>query len=112
MHDFANSNVPLPHGPGIFQFSSLAKMRDTLSGIGFADTEATLFPQHWRLTSVRQLLDAVHDGTVRTRAVLAAQTPDVIAKITDFIAAGFDGIRTDGGYNVPMPAIIGSGSKP
>jgi ubiquinone/menaquinone biosynthesis C-methylase UbiE len=112
VHDFANLNVPLPHGPGIFQFSSLAKMRDTLSEIGFADTEATLFPQHWRLRSARQLLDAVHEGTVRTRAVLAAQTPDVIAKIADFIESGFSGARTDGGYNVPMPAIIGSGRKP
>lgn len=112
VHDFANLNVPLPHGPGIFQFSSLEKMRETLSDIGFADAEAILVPQHWRLRSARQLLDAVHEGTVRTRAVLAAQTPEVIAKIAAFIEAGFDGDRTDGGYNVPMPAIVGSGRKP
>lgn len=112
VHDFANLDIPLPHGPGIFQFSSLEKMRKTLSDIGFADTEATLFPQHWRLRSAGQLLDAVHEGTVRTRAVLAAQTPDVIAKIAAFIKAGFDGVQTDGGYNVPMPAIVGSGRKP
>lgn len=112
VQDFANLNVPLPHGPGIFQFSSLDKMRDTLSGIGFADTEATLFPQHWRLRSARHLLDAVREGTVRTRAVLAAQTPDVTAKIATFVEAGFDGVQVDGNYNVPMPAIVGSGRKP
>ena len=112
VHDFANLNVPLPHGPGIFQFSSIEKMRDTLTEIGFAKAEATLFPQYWRLQSARQLLDAVHEGTVRTRAVLAAQTPDVIAKIAAYIEAGFDGVRSDAGYNVPMPAIIGSGTKP
>jgi len=43
--------------------------------------------------------------------VLAAQTPDVIAKIAAFIEAGFDGVQADGNYNVPMPAIIGSGRK-
>lgn len=109
---FANLNVPLPHGPGIFQFSSLDKMRDAVGAIGFADTEALLFPQHWRLRSARQLLDAVHEGTVRTRAVLAAQTPDVIAKIAAFIETGFGAAQADGHYNVPMPAIVGSGRKP
>jgi len=108
----ANLDVPMPHGPGIFQFSSLDKMRDALSDIGFADTDAALFPQYWRLRSARQLLDAVHEGTVRTRAVLAAQTPDVMAKIAASIEAGFDDLQPDGSYKVPMPAIIGSGRKP
>lgn len=112
VRDFANLNVPLPHGPSIFQFSSLAKMRDTLTEIGFAKTEARLFQQYWRLQSARQLLDAVHEGTVRTRAVLSAQVPEVIAKITAYIEAGFDDVCSDAGYNVPMPAIIGIGSKP
>ncbi len=113
VHDFANLNVPLPHGPGIFQFSSLEKMRNTLTEIGFAKTEATLFPQYWRLKSAQQLLDAVHEGTVRTRAVLAAQTPEVIAKITAYIEAGIAKVRSgETSFNVPMPAIIGSGNKP
>jgi hypothetical protein len=59
------------------------------------------------------LLDAVHEGTVRTRAVLAAQTPDVVANITASIEAGIAPARSgDAGFNVPMPAIIGSGRKP
>jgi ubiquinone/menaquinone biosynthesis C-methylase UbiE len=113
VHDFANLNVPLPHGPGIFQFSSLEKMRNTLSEIGFAKADAALFPQFWRLKSARDLLDAVHEGTVRTRAVLAAQTPEVVAKITAYIDAGIAPVGSgDAGFDVPMPAIVGSGSKP
>jgi SAM-dependent methyltransferase len=113
LHDFANLNVSLPHGPGIFQFSSLEKMRNTLREIGFAKAEAALFPQFWRLKSAQELLDAVHEGTVRTRAVLAAQTPEVVANITAYIEAGIAPVRSgDAGFNVPMPAIIGSGRKP
>jgi len=113
VHDFANLNVSLPHGPGIFQFSSLEKMRNTLSEIGFAQAEAALVPQFWRLKSAQELLDAVHEGTVRTRAVLAAQTPEVVAKITAYIEAGIAPVRSDdAAFNVPMPAIIGSGRKP
>jgi len=113
VHDLANLNVPLPHGPSIFQFSTLDKMRGALAGIGFANAEATIFPQTWRLKSAQQMLDAIHEGTVRTRAVLAAQTPEVIAKITAYIEGKIADTRAaDGTHNVLMPAIIGSGNKP
>jgi SAM-dependent methyltransferase len=113
VHDYANLNVPLPHGPNIFQFSTVGNMRNALSGIGFASVEATQFAQDWRLKSGRQLLDAVHEGTVRTRALLAAQTDDVISKIVAYFEQALAGMRTsDGSFNVPMPAIIGSGAKP
>jgi len=112
VHDYANLNVPLPHGPSIFQFSTLDAMRDALSSVGFADVEATRFAQGWQIQSGRQFLDAACGGTVRTRAVLAAQTDDVIAKIAAFFEAGLAEMRTgDGGFNVPMPAIVGSGTK-
>ena len=88
-------------------------MRKSLAGIGFSAADAMLFPQHWRLKSAEQLVDAVRDGTVRTRAVLAAQTPEIIAKITAYVDAGLAEVASgDASYNVPMPAIIGSGSKP
>jgi SAM-dependent methyltransferase len=113
VHDYADLNVPLPHGPNIFQFSTREKMRDALSGVGFTKVEATQFAQGWQVKSGRQLLDAVHEGTVRTRALLAAQTHEVIAKISAYFEQALAGIRTaDGSFYVPMPAIIGSGAKP
>jgi SAM-dependent methyltransferase len=113
VHDHADLNVPLPHGPGIFQFSTVETMRRTLSGIGFTGAEATRFAQDWRLKSGRQLIDAAREGTVRTRALLAAQSGEVIARIIADIDQALAGLRTsDGGLSVPMPAIIGSGAKP
>jgi ubiquinone/menaquinone biosynthesis C-methylase UbiE len=112
VHDYANLNVPLPHGPNIFQFSTREKMRDALSSVGFVKVEATHFAQGWQVKSGKQLLDAMHEGTVRTRALLAAQTPEVIAKIIAYFEQALAGMRTsDGSFNVPMPAIIGSGAK-
>jgi len=114
VHDYANLNVPLPHGPDIFQFSTLEKMREALSSVGFVKVEATHFAQGWQVKSGKQLLDAVHQGTVRTRALLAAQTPEVIAKISAYFEQALAGIGTNGAgrFDVPMPAIIGSGAKP
>jgi len=108
----ANLNVPLPHGPDIFQFSMRDKMRNALSEMGFTNVDAVRFAQNWRMESGRQLLDALHEGTVRTRALLAAQTDEVIAKVIAYFEEALASMRTsDGGFNVPMPAIIGSGAK-
>lgn len=109
----ANLNVPLPHGPDIFQFSTQEKMRAALREVGFADVDAVRFAQDWHLKSGRQLLNAVHEGTVRTRALLASQTGEAIDKIVAFFENAVAGMRgRDGGFDVPMPAIIGIGVKP
>jgi len=62
--------------------------------------------------SGRQILDAVHEGTVRTRALLAAQTAEVVGTLAAYLEQALAGHRNGGGYIVPMPAIIGSGAKP
>ncbi len=112
VHAHANLDVPLPHGPNIFQFSTIETMRDVLAGIGFTRVEASRFAQSWPLKSGRQFIDAVHEGTVRTRALLAAQTEDVTSKIIVYFEHELAGFRTrDGLFDVPMPTIIGSGTK-
>lgn len=112
VHAHANLDVPLPHGPNIFQFSTIESMRDALAGIGFTRVEATHFAQYWPLKSGRQFIDAVQEGTVRTRALLAAQTEQAISKMIADFEQGLAGFRTsDGAFDVPMPAIIGNGTK-
>jgi SAM-dependent methyltransferase len=109
----ANLNVPLPHGPDVFQFSTRDRMRSALTEIGFADVNVIQFPQTWAVKSGKQLLDAVYDGTVRTRAVLAAQTEEAITKIIASIERPFAGMRGDDDrFDVPFPAVVGSGAKP
>jgi len=109
----ADLSLALPHGPSVFQFSTQNAMRSALSRIGFTQVETVHFKQDWQVKSGKAFLDALKVGTVRTRAILAAQSSDVLAKIAaDFELALADLRTVDGLFNVPMPAIIGSGAKP
>jgi ubiquinone/menaquinone biosynthesis C-methylase UbiE len=103
----------LPHGPDFFQFGAPERMSTALAATGYADTAARSFAQSWRIKNADQYVDAIITGTVRARAVLAAQAGDaalgVRAYIADFLARFRD---PSGDLIVPMPAIIGSGLRP
>ena len=105
-------DIALPHGPDFFQFGSVERMRSALNEAGFSDVSAFSFGQEWRLAGAEQYIDAILSGTVRARAVLAAQSRDaavgVRAYITDYLAR-FS--AANGELLVPMPAIIGSGVR-
>ena len=107
-----NINVPLPHGADFFQFSTPEKMRAGLSEAGFVSVEATAFDQKWRVKSAQQVLDAIRDGTVRARALMAAQTDAAMVGIRQFFEQALDAMGSpEKGYDVPLSAIIGSGAK-
>jgi ubiquinone/menaquinone biosynthesis C-methylase UbiE len=108
-----NINVPLPHGADFFQFSTPEKMRAGLGEIGFTEVTATAFDQKWHVKSAQQVLDAIRDGTVRARALMAAQTDAAMVGIRQFFEQALGAMGSpDKGYDVPLPAIIGSGAKP
>lgn len=108
----ANLNIALPHGPDIFQFSTRERMRNALAEIGFADVEAIQSPQDWRVASAQQIIDAFHEGTVRTRAMLDAQTPAQKEAIRAALEQAIAPLRGGDGFVVPMTAVVGSGAKP
>lgn len=108
----ANLNIKLPHGPDIFQFSTRDRMRSALADNGFSDIEAIQSPQDWRVASAQQMIDAIYEGTVRTRAILDAQTPAQKEAIRAALEKSIAGLRNGSGYIVPMTAVIGSGAKP
>lgn len=106
-------DVPIPHGPDYFQFSTPEKMRAALSEIGFAKLDVRFFDQRWHVDSAMQVIDAIRNGTVRARAVLAAQSEAAMVGIVKFFEQTLDGMKNAaGGFDVPLPALIGSGAKP
>lgn len=106
-------DVPVPHGPDYFQFSTDAKMRAALTEVGFSKLETALFDQRWHVESVAQMLDAMRCGTVRARALLAAQSEVAAKGIRQFLNDALSGMsNAAGGFDVPLPAFIGSGAKP
>ncbi|MBM3346303.1 MAG: methyltransferase domain-containing protein [Betaproteobacteria bacterium] len=106
-------NVALPHGPDFFQFGSAERMRAALAEAGFADVEAHSFLQTWHVADADRYVEAILTGTVRARAVLAAQSADATTAVHAYIADYLTRFRGPAGnFIVPMPAIIGSGVRP
>jgi SAM-dependent methyltransferase len=108
---YGRTNVPLPEGPPFFRFSDLAATRLTLEQAGFADVEVQELPLIWRVTSADEVFEALSRGGVRTAAVLRAQTPDALAAIRDAVRRGVEAYARDGGFEVPMPAVIAAGVR-
>lgn len=105
--------VPLPHGPDFFQFSTGDKMRGALAFVGFEDVETRVIDQTWQFATPSEIHETVTEGTVRARALFDAQTEDVKSAIREALENSLDGFRNpDGKFDVPQPALIGSGAKP
>ena len=103
-------DVALPHGPDFFQFGTPAKMEMALAKIGFVTVAARSVAQTWYVDSADRYIEAILSGTVRARAVLAAQTGTAAAAVRAYLADHLERFRgSDGAYAVPMPAVIGSG---
>ncbi len=105
-------DVQLPHGPDFFQFGTEEKMRAALSEIEFSTVDAVLFEQYWHVENAAQILSAIRTGTVRARALLAAQSDAAVNGIHQFLEKTISSMGSEaGGFDVPLPAIIGSGTK-
>jgi SAM-dependent methyltransferase len=106
-------DVALPHGPDFFQFGSLERMRAALAEAGFTDTAAHSLHQDWHVANADRYIESILSGTVRARAVLAAQSGAAADGVRSYIADYLTRFQTSTGeLVVPMPAIIGSGARP
>ena len=105
-------DVSLPHGPDFFQFGSTERMLAALAEAGFADAQAYSFHQDWHLANADRYIESILTGTVRARAVLAAQSGAAADGVRAYIADYLIRFRAPTGeLVVPMPAIIGSGAR-
>jgi SAM-dependent methyltransferase len=106
-------DVSLPHGPDFLQFGSPERMRAALTEAGFADAAAYSFNQDWHVANTDRYIESILSGTVRARAILAAQSGAAAVGVRSYIADYLTRFRVSAGeLVVPMPAIIGSGARP
>jgi ubiquinone/menaquinone biosynthesis C-methylase UbiE len=99
-----NMHAPIPSGPPFFRFSEEAECKRVLVEAGFAAPQFRKIPQTWRLESPQDLWEFMLGGTVRTGALLRAQTPQALAAIrAEVIAAS--------SKELPMPAVLASATK-
>lgn len=108
-----NTNVGLPPGPSFFRFSDAHECRHALEAAGFADPRTVEFAQTWRFASVTAWIEGVERSTVRTAALLRAQTPEAYSRIRAAVEQrGLSYLKNDGRVELPMPAILTSATKP
>jgi SAM-dependent methyltransferase len=111
IEEHGNANVPLPEGPAFFRFSDAAETGRALAAIGFSDVEVRELPIAWRPPSADAVFDALSRGGVRTAAVLRGQTPEALTAIRDAVRRGIEAYAGDGGFNIPMPAVLASATR-
>ena len=76
-----NMKASIPAGPPFFRFSDAAECKRALREAGFAEPEVKTVAQTWRLSSREALWEYMSGSTVRTGALLRAQTPQALAAI-------------------------------
>jgi SAM-dependent methyltransferase len=107
-----NIDVVLPHGPDFFQFGSPERMKAALAETGLTAVEAYVFHQDWIVADASHYIESIRTGTVRARAVLAAQLSAAEAGVRSYIEDSLIRFRApDGRLVVPMPAVIGTGTR-
>jgi SAM-dependent methyltransferase len=104
-------DVPLPPGPPFFRFSDAAEASRSMIAVGFADPRVETVPLVWRLTSGEALFEAFLQGAVRTAALLRGQTPDAMGRIRRAIVEGAERYRHGSALELPMAAVLTSGTR-
>ena len=108
-----NPHVALPQGPPFFRYSEPAAGQQALASAGFDDTAATLVPLEWRLPTAATLFAAMQHATVRTAALLRAQTPAALAAIGAAVRDALAPYSHDGGsIMLPMAAMLHTARRP
>jgi hypothetical protein len=107
-----NIDVALPHGPDFFQFGSPERMKAALAETGFTAVDAYVFDQDWPVADAGDYIESILTGTVRARAVLAAQMSATERGVRSYIENYLIRFRApDGRLIVPMPAVVGIGTR-
>jgi SAM-dependent methyltransferase len=108
---FGRSEVGLPPGPPFFRFGDPAEARRSLEAAGFGNAQTRILPLAWRLESTAALFEWMMGGTVRTGALLRAQTPAALESIRQAVGASAARFLKGHGVEIPMPAVLASATK-
>jgi ubiquinone/menaquinone biosynthesis C-methylase UbiE len=104
--------VPLPEGPPFFRFSEADECVRSLLAAGFESPKVSKVSQLWRLPAGDGLFEAMKEGTVRTAGLLREQNPEALRCIREAIRKDTEAYRKGDVIELPMPAMLASGTKP
>ena len=105
-------DAKLPPGPPFFRFSDRAQCSEAIASAGFKDVSIAEVRQTWRFASAAAFFDGISASTVRTAALLRAQTPEKLAKIRAEAEREAGKYSRDGSnVELPMPALVACARK-
>ena len=107
-----NFQVSLPEGPPFFRFSESDECVRSLLAAGFESPTVSKVSQLWRLPAGDGLFEAMKEGTVRTAGLLREQNPEALGRIREAIRKDAEAYRKGDVIELPMPAMLASGTKP
>lgn len=107
-----SSDTGLPPGPPFFRFSDPAQCGTAIVAAGFSAVQIKEVPQTWHFPSAAAYFDGISASTVRTAAMLRAQSPANLANIR----AAAEGeantfANASGAVAMPMPALVATARK-
>ena len=105
--DLKAADTPPPGGP----LRSPEDLLRVLNAAGFTETEARQVRGEWRVATPGDLVEGFRRGTVRTAALIGAQSTSALPAIEDAIARAGAAYRNPDGLAVPIVAILGSGIR-
>jgi hypothetical protein len=104
--------VPLPSGPPFFRFSDQAEFRRSLEAVGFRDVRVLEISQVWHVRDADEFFATMRFGTVRTGALLMAQSPSQLEAIQAAVIRSCAEYCSTRGVLLPMPAMLAVGTRP
>jgi ubiquinone/menaquinone biosynthesis C-methylase UbiE len=112
IRDHGNPKVSVPPGPPFFRFSDPDESRRVLIDAGFETPEVSTIEQTWIVPSVRAMLTALEESTVRTRALLRGQTKEELARIERALEVAARPFASSDGLHLPMASVLACARKP
>jgi SAM-dependent methyltransferase len=107
------TNIGLPPGPPFFRFSDPGQCSQAIAAAGFNSVTIAEVPQTWDFASAAAFFDGISASTVRTGALLRAQSPENLAKINAEVEREANRYaKGDGRIALPMPALVACARKP
>jgi len=103
----------VPQGPDYFAYSQPRACQAVLTKAGFDPYTfkfETVFSE-WLVPSANFLFESELNAGVRTAALLAAQTPEALEKISQHISNAVRGYQKGDGYAIPFAAHVVTGRR-
>jgi hypothetical protein len=105
----ATSKLPI-HRPG-WESSLAEDLLSALDAVGFTETQARRVRGEWRVDTPEDLVEGFRRGTVRTAALIGAQSTSALPAIEAAIVCAGAAYRDRDGFAVPLLAILASGVR-